>query len=835
VVYGALPRTPVAGATLTLLRASDQAPLSATCFDDPAQQGQATGGDGYYKFSLNFSSGDCQSGGDYLIAVAPPGSGYNGGYSQLIPPSTALLSVPTCPGSLDDAVPATAQYCEAQALASPPSATAGSPETRYHVQLRLDASQMPGSSQIFNNHIPLDPVLGADVSLSKTTPKVSVSRGDLVPYEITLHNQLPEEISGLRIRDHFPAGFRYVEGSARVDGAPTEPDALAGQELIWNDLEVDAASSSKLVLLLAVGAGVSEGEYTNRARAFDGDTDAPLTLEAQATVRVVPDPTFDCTDVLGKVFDDANRNGSQDEGERGLPGVRLATVRGLRATTDAHGRYHITCAVVPREDRGSNFVLKLDDRTLPAGYRMTTRQVQVQRATRGKALRLNFGAAIHRVVGLDLVDAVFEPGTAQMRDQWKPRIELLMEKLEEAPSILRLSYVADVEPRKLVERRLDAVKALVAQAWKAREGDPLSIEIEVFWRRGGPLENPPAAHSDGGALDSLPSVDAGPPLVESSSGRATERHLPVDAPFTTWSQDPAFLETQRGDKLEEREVLAERPETVKLANVVPPIRFESGVADIPVSTIERLRGILDSMQHLRNVRLHLVGHADDQLLSESLSEIYGDNEGLSRERAGEVAEFLQASLSLPPESISFEWAGASQPIASNDTPEGRALNRRVEVEVWHDVIREELVLEEVVVSEEIKRVKVCRTETVCKLRYRDGNARRARLRNLIQPLYFSEESVDVPAEFIRQIEEALHNLRHKQHVTVRWRSRTRSICRTRRSRATAAERRGPSRRMLRPRVARSTVASRWSSGTTIPSRSSPTTRSPVPTRPMPSG
>ena len=87
-------------------------------------------------------------------------------------------------------------------------------------------------------------------------------------------------------------------------------------------------------------------------------------------MRIVPDPTLDCTDVIGKVFDDVNRNGLQDGDEPGLPGVRLATARGLLATTDRFGRFHITCAVTPREGRGSNFVLKLDDRTLPSGYRV---------------------------------------------------------------------------------------------------------------------------------------------------------------------------------------------------------------------------------------------------------------------------------------------------------------------------------------------------------------------------------------------------------------------------------------------------------------------------------
>jgi hypothetical protein len=212
---------------------------------------------------------------------------------------------------------------------------------------------------------------------------------------------------------------------------------------------------------------------------------------------VVPDPTFSCTDVIGKVFDDANRNGVQDPGEAGLPGVRLATVRGIVATTDAYGRYHITCAITPNETRGSNFALKLDDRTLPTGYRLSTRQVQVQRATAGKALSLDYAASIHRMVSLDLADAVFEPGTAAMREQWKPRLGLLLEELGKAPARLRLSYIADVEDAKLVDRRLDAVEREIADAWETVSRDELEIEREVFWRRGAPLERSRVPASDG--------------------------------------------------------------------------------------------------------------------------------------------------------------------------------------------------------------------------------------------------------------------------------------------------------------------------------------------------
>src|SRR5690606_31880216 len=82
---------------------------------------------------------------------------------------------------------------------------------------------------------------------------------------------------------------------------------------------------------------------------------------------------------------------------------------------------HITCAITPREGRGSNFVLKLDDRTLPTGFRLSTEPMQVKRATRGKAIEFNFGASIHRVIGLDLADPVFEPGTAELREIWRLR------------------------------------------------------------------------------------------------------------------------------------------------------------------------------------------------------------------------------------------------------------------------------------------------------------------------------------------------------------------------------------------------------------------------------
>ena len=777
-VYQSVTRAPVAGATLEMRLVGSSTPLPGTCFADPDQQGQATAPSGWYKFDLVFGP-SCPDGGAYVIEPrVPAGGDFEDALSQLIPPrtdaTTAAFSVPTCPGAAGiDAILSTNAHCEARADADVPSEPTGDPGTSYFLHLTL-GSTLAGTNQLFNNAIPIDPVLGGAVSIRKSTPEIDVSRGSLVPYEIVVGNTLTGALDDLEVVDRFPAGFRYVEGSARIDGVPTEP-VRTGNELVWPGLRLEPSTPRTIVLLLAVGAGVTEGEFVNRAFALNTASGGSVSSVATATVRVTPDPTFDCTDVIGKVFDDRDGDGRQGPGEDGLADVRLVTLRGLAVRTDPHGRFHITCAIVPDERRGSNFVLKLDDRTLPSGYRMTTRQTQVARATRGKTLSMRFGAAIQRVVGLDLSDVVFEPGGSTLRTHWASRLPLLLDALAEGDSILRLSYLADREDDGLVRARLRAVEALIRERWRERGGASLEVETEVFRRADGRAKRRPVRRPVGDESTSLgsrlPHVGAGPPdVIEALSpdaGQSGERHLPGDPAPTLWALDPEALREANADRLESRATTERSVETIKLLDVVPPIPFASGRADLPPETLATIRVQLDSMQHLENVRLHLVGHADEQALSPALQDRFGDNEGLSRERAGEVAELLQRALALPPESVDFSWAGAEEPLASNATPEGRARNRRVEVEIWYDEPREIAATEEVVVREDVRRFKVCRTETVCKLRYRDGHERRARLRNLVRPLPYEDELSALPERFVEQIRETLEQLEDRRNVTVK--------------------------------------------------------------------
>ncbi len=252
-------------------------------------------------------------------------------------------------------------------------------------------------------------------------------------------------------------------------------------------------------------------------------------------------------------------------------------------------------------------------------------------------------------------------------------------------------------------------------------------------------------------------------------GQATEKHYPPNLEFTLWVLDETLFKPKQEDRIEIQKVLEKDVDTIKLKDAVPAIGFRSGQVDIPESYIEQLRTILNEMKNRQNVRLHFIGHSDADKLSGELRTQYVDNVGLSRYRSQTTAEYFQRQLNLAPDAVSFDGVGASQPIASNDTEAGKRRNRRVEVQVWYDEIAEKVVEKQVVVpGEKLNRIKVCRAETVCKLSYKDGSARRVRLQNLVRPYRIDVGQSGVSEQFIRQIRETLGNLSNKRKLEIRF-------------------------------------------------------------------
>jgi uncharacterized repeat protein (TIGR01451 family) len=313
--------------------------------------------------------------------------------------------------------------------------------------------------------------------LVKTTPIVDISAGQSVPYTITATNPQATAIANATVTDLIPAGFRFRVGSGLVNGVRLDP-TVSGRVLTWTHLSFAPGEKKTFGLVLTVGAGVTGGEFVNQASAFNGLTHSLISNLATATVRIVADPTFDCPDLIGKVFDDRNANGFEDPGEKGIAGVRLVTAQGLLATTDAEGRYHIVCPVLPDSQLGSNFIVKVDERTLPSGYRLTTDNPETVRLTAGKVSKLNFGATIHHVVRIEVNEAAFAGN--ELRAPVLERVARTIEAMKTQAFIIRIAYQAVDENDAVVTTRLSALHRIVAAQWKSQDiRFPLRIEEDI--------------------------------------------------------------------------------------------------------------------------------------------------------------------------------------------------------------------------------------------------------------------------------------------------------------------------------------------------------------------
>lgn len=350
-------------------------------------------------------------------------------------------------------------------------------------------------------------VMKGEFTARKVADMETVVLGDSVTYTLTFESQSSGVVKGVHAVDRLPTGLLYTPESAKVavsaEGGsdsfePLEPQ-LAGRRLDWGPFDVPRKGRVTITFEARVSQIAPLGKLTNDTwiEGRDGDT---LSNIASATVVRLPEHVFECSDVTGKVFEDFNHNGRQDprdtsaltnddvydgkwgkyetlpkepRGERGLPHVRLVTPTGTIITTDEHGRYSVPCAELPR-DLGSNFTLKLDTRSLPTGYRVTTENPRTLRLTAGKAAEMNFGVAMSKLVRLDLGAQAFVAGKADPSQALSQALHDYAAQAGDEPVVIHLGYrLSAQEDRGLAKRRLEVVEDLIRREWKGRRANLL--------------------------------------------------------------------------------------------------------------------------------------------------------------------------------------------------------------------------------------------------------------------------------------------------------------------------------------------------------------------------
>lgn len=112
-------------------------------------------------------------------------------------------------------------------------------------------------------------------------------------------------------------------------------------------------------------------------------------------------------------------------------------------------------------------------------------------------------------------------------------------------------------------------------------------------------------------------------------------------------------------------------------NLSQEILFRSGAVSLEPHGVEVLRKVAHQLASTTHT-IEVQGHTDDVPLSPSLAQRWGTNWELAAARAASVVRLLQGE-SIDPKRLTAVSYGEYAPVADNDTPEGRAHNRRIEI------------------------------------------------------------------------------------------------------------------------------------------------------------
>ena len=105
------------------------------------------------------------------------------------------------------------------------------------------------------------------------------------------------------------------------------------------------------------------------------------------------------------------------------------------------------------------------------------------------------------------------------------------------------------------------------------------------------------------------------------------------------------------------------------------ILFDSGDDRVSDEALQVVSDIADVLRAIPN-RVNLIGHADSRPVH---SKRFRDNWELSVARSLRLRELLSREFGIDESRLSVASFGATEPLAPEDTEEGRAVNRRVEI------------------------------------------------------------------------------------------------------------------------------------------------------------
>jgi len=145
------------------------------------------------------------------------------------------------------------------------------------------------------------------------------------------------------------------------------------------------------------------------------------------------------------------------------------------------------------------------------------------------------------------------------------------------------------------------------------------------------------------------------------------------------SQERNPLHTELLQVFAGSEVTISREGMQTIVTIPGALLFSSGSTTIRAEAAMVLDLLSVALRLHDSARIRIIGHTDDRPLAGSLKRQYGSNWELSVFRAASFMRTMVEMFELEEARFTIAGRGPSQPIATNDTPEGREQNRRLVV------------------------------------------------------------------------------------------------------------------------------------------------------------
>lgn len=152
------------------------------------------------------------------------------------------------------------------------------------------------------------------------------------------------------------------------------------------------------------------------------------------------------------------------------------------------------------------------------------------------------------------------------------------------------------------------------------------------------------------------------------------------------SRTKSLLEDRLSQEIKDKQVRLEMMEKGLVITVVGDVLFDSGKAKIrpeASSILDKVAGVLK--ENVPQLNVGIEGHTDNQPIRFSG---WKSNWELSTARALSVLHYLVDEKGISPERVSAIGYGEYRLVATNDTKEGRQLNRRVEIVILPELSKE---------------------------------------------------------------------------------------------------------------------------------------------------